>query len=57
MHNQNQTVSIPVQPTEKCINEMRAALVQTGAMGIRRSCEAIYNAIVNHGGLENERRT
>jgi hypothetical protein len=51
MHQQN-TVVIPTEPTEKCINEMRAALVNTGAMGLRRSCDAIYKAIVNHGALK-----
>lgn len=52
MQTKENTVKIPLQPTEKCINEMRAALVQTGAMGLRRSCEAIYNAIINHGGVK-----
>ena len=52
MQTQENTVKIPTQPTEKCINEMRAALVQTGAMGLRHSCEKIYQAIINHGAIK-----
>lgn len=51
MHNDD-TVKIPLQPTEKCLNEIRAALVQTGAMGLRHSCEKIYQAVINHGVIK-----
>lgn len=45
------TVLINREPSQRVLDEMLAALIQTRDMGNRKSLEAIYRAVVNHGAV------
>lgn len=45
------TVLINREPSQRVLDEMLAALIQTRDMGSRKSLEAIYRAVVNHGAV------